>query len=287
MNRIKILISAFIFLAGLSRADTALAEPLQRYISLAPSTTEILFALGLNQEIVGVSSYCDYPEQAAGKERVGDFSSPNIEKIISLRPDYIFCTGLEQAPVIEQLKKLKLKVYVSHPRTIQELFSSINEIGIIVNKEYTAQLLIREMTEKLNILEERSLTLTKNKKPKVFIEIWHNPISTAGQNSFVGQLIELAGGENIASDTQRDYSIFSAEEVIRRDPDVIIIAYMGQNITGMTLKKRFGWEDINAVKNNHVYNDIDPNILLRPSPRSIEGIEQIQEKLFISYEAAS
>ncbi|MFA6384158.1 MAG: ABC transporter substrate-binding protein, partial [Candidatus Omnitrophota bacterium] len=94
-------------------AATAIAAP--RYISIAPSTTEILFALGLDKEIVGVSSYCDYPAAAATKQVIGDFSHPNMEQIFSLKPDYIFCTGLEQAPIITELKRLKFNVYVADP----------------------------------------------------------------------------------------------------------------------------------------------------------------------------
>ncbi len=107
------------------------SEQAPRYISLAPSTTEILFALGLDKEIVGVSSYCDYPPQAISKEKVGNFSHPSIEKIISLRPDYIFCTGLEQAPAIAELRRLNLNVYVADPKNMQELLESIRQIGKI------------------------------------------------------------------------------------------------------------------------------------------------------------
>jgi len=125
----------------------AAAEP--RYISLAPSTTEILFALGLDNEIVGVSTYCNYPEQAKNKTKVGNFSSPSIERIISLKPDYIFCTGLEQAPVIAQLKQLNFNVYVADPVNVEELFKTINEIGKITRRTEESSFLIEKMKNQI------------------------------------------------------------------------------------------------------------------------------------------
>src|SRR3989338_8131884 len=123
-----------------------------RIVSLAPSTTEIIFALGLDSEIVGVSQFCDYPEAALAKERVGAFSQPNIEKIVSLRPDIIFCTGLEQAPAIEKLRQLNLKVCVSDPSNFKELFDSIAEIGNLVGREGQAARLITEMRESIRMI---------------------------------------------------------------------------------------------------------------------------------------
>ena len=111
----------------------------KRYISLAPSTTEILFALGLDDEIVGVSTYCNRPAAAAGKEKVGDFSRPNIEKILALKPDYVFCTGLEQDPVIGRLRQLHIPIYVADPGTIQELIQTITDIGNLTGRGLQAQ----------------------------------------------------------------------------------------------------------------------------------------------------
>ena len=251
-----------------------------RYISLAPSTTEILFALGLDEEIVGVSSYCDYPEKVFSKEKVGNFSRPNIEKIVFLKPDYVFCTGLEQAPMVVELKHLGLNVYVSDPANIKELFDSISDIGKITRREKEAGNLIRYMQTKIDEISVKVRQITENKKPKVFIEIWHDPLTTAGRGSFIDELITLAGGRNIADDTKRAYSIFSAEEVIRRNPDCIILTYMEREKPSKVMEGRFGWKEISAVKNNRVYSDIEPNILIRPGPRVVEGIEQIYKRLY-------
>jgi len=275
-----LLIAAFVLLCfGLSFAEETPTEN-PRYISLAPSTTEILFALGLDDQIAGVSSFCNYPSKAKTKENVGNFSQPNIEKILSLKPDYIFCTGLEQAPIVTELKRLGLKVYISDPRNIKELMESISDIGRITGKDKEAQYLIRDMQAQIDNIAALVKLIPENKRLKVFIEIFDDPLTTAGRGTFVDELITTAGGINIAADTKRPYSIFSQEEVIKRDPDCIIIAYMGRENPAKLMLERFAWDSISAVKNNRLYNDIDPDTLLRPGPRVVLGIKEIYERLY-------
>ncbi|MFA6357210.1 MAG: cobalamin-binding protein [Candidatus Omnitrophota bacterium] len=274
MKKIILLNLFFCLFAG------GVAQAAARYISLAPSTTEILFALGLDKEIVGVSSYCNYPAKAKDKIKVGDFSSPNLEKIISLDPDYIFCTGLEQAPVITQLKGLKLNVYVADPSNFSELFDSIRRIGIITNKSKEASVLIEGMKAEIKAITAKVGLVPQNKKIKVFVEIWHEPLMTIAKGSFVDELITLAGGINIAHDLIRPYCIFSAEKVINLNPQCIILAYMDRESPLKTVQQRFGWDKIDAVKNGQVFNDIDPDILLRPGPRITKGLVGLYNKLY-------
>ena len=256
----------------------AAAEP--RYISLAPSTTEILFALGLDEEIVGVSTYCNYPAQTKDKTKVGNFSSPSIEKIISLNPDYIFCTGLEQAPVIAQLRQLNLNVYVADPVSVEELFKTINEIGEITHKVREASLLIEKMKNEIEEVVSEVKLISQRERVKVFVEIWHEPLMTAAKGSFVDELITLAGGINIAHNLIRPYCNFSAEKVINLNPQCIILAYMDKEAPLKLVQQRFGWDKIDAVKNKRVFNDIDPDTLLRPGPRITEGLNQLYKKLY-------
>ncbi|MCX5702917.1 MAG: cobalamin-binding protein [Candidatus Omnitrophica bacterium] len=256
------------------------SSPKLRVISLAPSTTEILFALGLDDEITGVSQYCNYPPKALSKEKVGTFSQANIEKVLLLKPDIIFCTGLEQAPIITKLKQLNLRVYISDPSNFKELFDSIREIGRLVNKEGRAVALIAEMKAGIEKITSKVKLIPQERRPKVFVEIWHSPLMTAGRGSFIDELLGLAGGVNIAYDTQRPYSYFSPEQVIKRDPDCIILAYMDKESPLKIIKGRFGWNNISAVKNNRIYNDINPDALLRPGPRLVEALEEIYERLY-------
>ena len=261
-----------------SQAGTDLVKP--RYISLAPATTEILFALGLDEEIVGVSSFCNYPLKAKTKEKVGTFSQPNVEKIISLKPDIIFCTGLEQTPVVNALRQLNLKVYVSDPSNIKELLNSIRDIGRLTGRGKEADTLINKMEQVLGQVNAKVKLIPPEKRLKVFIEIWHDPLMTVGKKSFVDELLTLAGGINIAADTSQSYLYFSPEQVIKRNPDCIIQTYMSENEPLKTIEKRLGWKEISAVKHGRVYNDINPDILLRPGPRIVEGLQELHKKLY-------
>lgn len=258
----------------------SLAKERPRYISLAPSTTEILFALGLDSEIVGVSSFCNYPPEAQNKEKIGNFSQPNIEKIISLRPDYIFCTGLEQAQAIAELKRLNLNLYVADPKNIEELLLSIEEIAKITHRENDALALIKNIKGTIEEISLKVSRIPQNKRQKVFIEIWDKPLTTAGGGTFLDEMITFAGGINIANDTRRPYSTFSAEEVIRRNPDCIIFGYMDKEKPLLLVEARLGWNVISAVKNNRLYNDIDSDILLRPGPRVALAIKEIYHRLY-------
>ncbi|MFC1478006.1 ABC transporter substrate-binding protein, partial [Candidatus Margulisiibacteriota bacterium] len=235
-----------------------------RIISMAPATTEILFSLGLDEEIVGVTSFCNYPPQALRKENIGSFSRPNIEKILSLKPDIVFATDLEQGFAVSKLMKLGVNVFISSPTSISELFDSIRFIGIKTDKEEKAEQLIHQMHTRIAAITGNAMSESQNNKPKVFVEIWHDPLMTAGKGSFIDELITLAGGENIAFDTPRPYCYFSAEQVIKRNPDYIILGYMNRGKPVNMVGSRPGWQNIKAVKNNRVYNDINPDIFLRP-----------------------
>lgn len=254
-------------------------NPPLRVVSLTPATTEILFALGLKDEIVGVSSFCNYPKDALTKEKIGNFSHANIEKILSLKPDIVFCTGLEQAPIVTTLRQLKLKVYVCDPANLKELYRCIQDIGRLTGKEKEALALIQTMTASVNEITLHTEAVPASKRPKVFVEIWYDPLISAGQGSFVDELITLAGGLNISHDMRRPYSYFSVEQVLKRNPDIIFLTYMTKEGPEAFIESRLGWDGIAAVKHRRIYNDIDPDILLRPGPRLVEGLRAIHERL--------
>lgn len=258
----------------------AKAEAAAKYISLAPSTTEILFALGLDKNIIGVSSYCNYPLLTKNKAKVGDFSHPNIETIISLKPDYIFCTGLEQAPVVEELRRLGFNLYVAYPKTMEELLKSIKDIGWITHKDKEALALIKNMQDDIEEISVKVRLIPQEKRVKVFVEIWHEPLMTAGAGSIIDELIILAGGINVAHDVPRPYCYFSAEKVISLNPGCIIMAYMDKESPLKLVEGRFGWKNIEAVRNKRVFNDIDPDTLLRPGPRITQGLRELYKRFY-------
>lgn len=252
----------------------------ERYISLAPSTTEILYALGLGDRIVGVSTYCNYPPEARTKPVMGDFSHPNIEKIFSLKPDYVFCTGLEQGLVITELKRLRLNVYEADPANLTQLYKTIADIGSLTGRTEEARSLIASMKKDVEEIAARARPIPDRQRTKVFIEIWQEPMMTAGKGSFVDELIALAGGINIAHDVIRPYCNYSPEKVVEANPGCIIMTYMDARPALELIKGRPGWDRIDAVKNNRVFNDIDPDLLLRPGPRVTQGIAAIYRKLY-------
>lgn len=283
MRTLLLFLIASIFLAAPASSHAQEGQAL-KIISLSPATTEILFALGLDKEIIGVSTFCNYPAQAKSKEKVGTFSQANIEKILSMKPDIIFCTGLEQAPTVTKLRQLGLNICVSDPTTVRELFASILEIGRLTKKEESAQELVAGMQASLKEIEEDVRATADKKKPKVFVEFWHDPLMSAGQGSFIDEIISLAGGINIAHNMPRPFGNFSSEQVLKHDPDIIILGYMTPQLPESFLERRLGWKNLRAVRSKQVYSDIDPDIILRPSPRLIEGLKEIRKKLIMAYE---
>ncbi len=277
MKYVKILFifSVILFLASCNQYTNDSRSSVMRIISLAPSNTEILFALGLDEEIVGVSSYCNFPRKASSKEKVGDFSNPNIEKIISLKPDIIFAAGLEQNQVVRKLKDLEQNVIVINPENFNELFGDIELIGKLTGKKNEALNLVSLMQDEINKITQQVKLF--NDTPKVFIEINFNPLMTVSDGSFLDEMIKIAGGINIAGNLPRPYCRISEELVISQKPDVIIITHSPDTLD---IKDRSGWENIPAVKNNNVYNDVNPDILVRPGPRLADGLEELFKRMY-------
>lgn len=268
------------FSAFLGWATLSYAAHRPRIVSLAPSSTEILFALGLDEEIVGVSQFCDFPEKTAGKARVGTFSEPNVELILSLKPDIIFCTGLEQGPAVAKLRQLGFNVCVSDPASIEELFASIRQVGALVQREPEAEALVAGMRGEVDAIAQSVKAVPQERRPKVFVEIWHTPMMTAGAGSMVDDIITKAGGRNIARDTAAPYGSFSSEEVIRRDPDIVVLTYMQRPDQLSSVASRLGWGEVAAIRNGRVYGDIDSDILLRPGPRIIDGLKELHKRMY-------
>lgn len=252
-----------------------------RLISTAPSITEILFALNLEKEIVGVSSLCNYPKEAQNKTEIGTFSYPNIEKIIALKPDIVFLTGLEQSPTQDKLKKLGIKTVTIYPKDIDELYQSIRYIGELTDSIDNAHILINKMKKGIDNIKEKVSHIPMGLRKKILIEMMDDPLIVASKDSFVGELGTIAGGRNIAYDTDRPYPKFSPELVLERNPDSIIMGYMFKDKDAIKrVSQRLGWSNINAVKNKAIFNDINPDILLRPGPRAQEAIEELYKRLY-------
>jgi iron complex transport system substrate-binding protein len=257
------------------RRVTISKEP-QRIISTAPSVTEILFALGLNEKIVGVTTLCNYPEEAKTKEKIGTFQSPNIEKILSLKPDIVIATGGVQRQTVEKLEQLGIPVFVSYPRTMEEVIRSIYTIGRITGAEENAKKLAFDL--KLRVAKVTSKVSKARVKPKVFFELWNEPLMSAGPGSFIDDIIRKAGGINIAGSSKSAYPIFSLEQLVKEDPDVIIGAESSMGANPLDVSKRPGWDVLKAVKNQKVFM-INDDIVFRAGPRLVLALEIIARYL--------
>lgn len=276
---IEVIVLAIV--VALPAGAQAYAEESIRIVSITPATTEVACALGLEKDLVGVSTFCDYPPSVKKKEKIGSFSDPNIEKIIMLKPDVVLATGLEQAQAVEKMKKLGLNVIPVEPGDFEGLFRSVTEIGKACGKDKEASELVRDMRRSLDSLRMKVNRIGASLRPRVYFEIWNDPIMTAGNGSFIGEMISIAGGINIADDTGRPFSQFSAELVVERDPDVIILGYMAAGPSAArSVGERAGWGGIKAVKSGRVYDDIDPDTLFRPGPRLIEGVKALNDRFY-------
>jgi iron complex transport system substrate-binding protein len=243
----------------------------KRIISLAPSITEILFALGLNEEIVGVTSFCDYPETASTKPRIGGFINPSIEKIVSSKPDLIIAIrDGNRWETIHRLNELGFPVYVVDPRNFDGVMRTIRNIGEIVEKRDASVRIIQNMVTR----KENILNLTQSlSKPRVFFQVGDVPIITVGRGTLANDLIRLAGGENISEDEPVNYPLYSIETVMLKAPEVIIISSMESKRDCMSLIKKWqDWKNIPAIKRKSIYV-IDSNLVDRPTPRIIEGLK--------------
>ena len=253
----------------------------KRIISLTPATTEILFALGLDDEIIAVSSFCSWPLKAGEKTKAGSFSSPNIEKIISLKPDLVFVTGMEQENISTMLSGLGIKYISVDPKNIDELMYSIEKIGEITGKINEAKGINRNIKNVLSEIDKFVSGKTFSEKPHVYMEIWHDPIMSPGKGSFVDDMIKRAGGISVTSDLRRSYSRIDPEVVISRNPDRIILAYMkSDKWVRDNFSKRLGWQNIDAVKLDKIYTCINPDIILRPGPRVAQGLMELHERFY-------
>lgn len=243
----------------------------KRIISLAPSITEILFALGLNEEIAAVTAFCDYPEAALNKPKIGGFINPSIEKIVSLKPDLIIAIrDGNRWETIHRLNELGFPVYVVDPKNFDGVMRTIRNIGEIVEKPGASVRIIRNMVTR----KENILNLTQSlSKPRVFFQVGDAPIITVGRGTLANDLIRLAGGENISEDEPVNYPLYSIETVMLKAPEVIIISSMESKRDCMSLIKKWqDWKNIPAIKRKSIYV-IDSNLVDRPTPRIIEGLE--------------
>jgi iron complex transport system substrate-binding protein len=238
----------------------------QRIVSLAPSNTEILFALGLGDEIVAVTMYCDYPAQALDKEKVGDYYGPDIEKIVALQPDLVLATDFHRFDLIPALEQQGFAVFAVAPQTLNDVLESIERIGEITGKEAEALQLVNEMTSKIEAVEEQARAVEQ--KPSVLYMTWHDPMWTVGRDTWIDDLINIAGGVNIFSQNFEGGAMVQIEWVILQNPEVIITSEWSYdwalNATELA--------STSASQTGRIHT-FDDDLAQRPGPRLVQGLD--------------
>ena len=277
-----------IFTDAMQRQVTV-PRPVKSIVSMAPNITEMLFAIGLDKEIVGVTNFCDYPDAAASKPKIGGYYNPNIEMILSLAPDLIIATpdGYSRER-IEKLDHSGISAFLVNPQDIDEVLEAMLILGKIAGKSELAKQVVENLRMRVESVREKVNSVAPEEKPKIFYEIGHDPLITAGPGSFVNNLISAAGGINIANDAASDWPRYSVEAVIMKEPDIIITAphiAPGEENTATEADANVWrkYKTIPAVKNGRIYS-VDPNILLRSGPRIVDGLEKLYSLFFESGE---
>lgn len=247
------------------------AEP-QRIISLTPSHTEILFALGLGDRVVGVTTFCDYPEEAKSKEQIGSFADIDMEKVVGLNPDLVLATSLHAQAIAPALRERGLTVMVLEAINIETTLGKIAIIGQATGCSQEAQALVADIQARLDAV---AATVSQaDRKPRVFWEL-DPSLYTAGKDSFTDGLITLAGGDNIGTSLPGEWPQFNLEALIEANPEVIVLSDYGFGETAKTVQARPGWGDIAAVKDGWIIEVYDVNLVSRPGPRVGEAVEYL------------
>ena len=239
----------------------------RRIISLAPSITETLFALGAGDDVMGVTDFCNYPPAAKEKQRVGGITNPSLETMIDLKPDLIILSM--EGNVREDFNKLAgigVSVFVTNPRTLAGIHKSIHDIGLLTGRVGSALSLIGAMQH-----DEDSIRLLAKSTNRVLLIVSLQPLIVVGGKTFLAELLELAGGTNIAGTSPFTYPTLSRETVVAANPDVIIVMSDALNATDGLLGSFPEWKTLNAFRSHRVFR-VDSDIVSRPGPRATDAL---------------
>ena len=244
-----------------------------RIVSLAPNLTEILFELGVGEQVVGVTKYFSDSSQGQQIEEIGDFFNPNLEKIVSLKPTLVIAEHWPSSRTIPRLKEFGLPVLETiSPTSLEEIYQIIREVGKVVDQSQPAETLIQSMKERLRVVKERAVQLSD--RPSVYIEV-DLPTWTIGKRSFITEAFHLCGARNLFDDVEKRALQASKETIIARNPDIILT----YTVSASLISQRPGWDQIKAVQNGRIMDDFDRALLSHGNHRLIEGMEKFQARI--------
>ncbi len=248
-----------------------LPERVERAVSLAPNLTEIAFAVGAGDKLVGVTTYCNYPLEAQKIQKVGDTINPNIENIIALKPQIVLVSTASQIESFtRRLEQQNIHVFVTNPNSLDDVYKSIDKIGEIFGRSEKSKEIVESLQKRVAAIESKTKT---GKVEKVFVQISKEPLFTIGRESFLTDLIERAGGVSLTKDVAAAYPKLSKETALASNPEAIILSDSEDNREPNELFK-----DSPAVKNARIFR-IDADIISRPGPRLVDALEQIARAL--------
>jgi iron complex transport system substrate-binding protein len=259
-------------------AGTTITVPwkIERFISLAPNLTEIVYAIGAGDRLVGNTTYCDYPEAAKNVQKVGDTLQPSIERILALRPQLVLVSTSSQLEAFtKQLDEHDIAVFVTDPRDLEGVFRSILSVGDLLNESAAASELVKQLRARSEAVERAVAGLAP---VSVFFQLSGQPLYTAGRSSFVTNLIERAGGRSVTSDVPGAWPRLSDERALASRPDAVIMLAGDAMGAAANTKVAAALRNSPAVQNGRVYL-IDGDLLTRPGPRLVDGLEQIAQAL--------
>lgn len=258
----------------------------QSIISLSPAATEILFAVGAQNQIAAVSDLSDYPPEAEKLPKVGGFDGKtlSLETILSFKPDFVYLTDGMHNFLIEPLEQYNIKYYVSSSSSIKDIFSEMLEIGKITGHQKEAETKVESLKKRLQEITDTKSSINSSEnaaseytQKKVYYEVWNAPYMSCGSTSYINDIIEKAGGKNIFATLPDAYPIVSEETILAENPDIILIP-QSSGISADSVKSRNGWNKMQAIQKNQIYL-VNDNLLSRPGPRAIEAVQNLAKIL--------
>jgi len=251
-----------------------------RIVSLSPNITETLFILDGGKSLVGRSKVCNYPEAAKKIPIAGNFAQPNVERVIALRPDYIISSALQDQAMIKRFKRFGIKVIFLPNKSFNDYFKTLKILGKILNCSPKAELICRQDKAELEKFKQDANKIPEADKIKVLFVIQDTPLITIGRNSFITNMIHLAGGVSVTAKRSKAYFYCPLEWLLTHQPDILVLPAM-QETRAKGLVKRSGWKNLEAVKRGRLFYKMNPDLISRMGPRSIEGIKLLR-KIFKS-----
>lgn len=255
--------------------EVIIEEPPQRIVSLSPCNTEILFAVGAGDQVVGGTTYDTYPPEAVNLSKIGGFSTVDIEAVVNLTPDLVLAEYGNGEETINALKNLNLTVVSLNPKTLDDILDNILLVGNITGNDESSLLLTTDMKQKIENISAQTKDIPDSNKPAVLYIVWHDPMYAAGTGSYPNDLLTIAGGMNIVD--EEGWPIIDLEQIIDRNPEIIICSGMGGgSYTIMeAITENEVLSTVDAIKNNKVYPISDPNVMELAGPRIVEGLTEL------------